>query len=74
MPLSHYCFAHICQDPKQVLYANPDEEEDAFPILRTEDALPPPSRGVAAPDPAAAAAAAAAAGGGGGEFVAALGL
>lgn len=76
MPLSHYCFAHICQDPKQVLYAHPgvgfealDDDDDGLPVLCTEDLPSPP------PEPAAAVAAAAVGGaavdtgeGGGGAF------
>ena len=51
MPLSSHCFAHICADPKQVLYSKPtnpagkdEEEEDALPILLTDDP-PAPSSG-----------------------------
>ena len=52
MPLSSHCFAHICADPKQVLYSKPtnpagkdEEEEDALPILLTDDDPPAPSSG-----------------------------
>mmetsp|Transcript_27760 Transcript_27760/g.44498 ORF Transcript_27760/g.44498 Transcript_27760/m.44498 type:complete len:150 (-) Transcript_27760:123-572(-) len=53
MPLSHHCFTHILLDPQQVLYmknkdSDPagdggaiEDEEDAFPVLCTED-LPLP--------------------------------
>lgn len=56
MPLSHYCFAHILLDPKQVLYATNREagdddgeeaDEEAFPVLCTDDPPPPQTDPVA---------------------------
>ena len=49
MPLSHYCFAHILQDPQQVLYGagadgmeDEDDEDAALPVMCTEDLPLPP--------------------------------
>lgn len=78
MPLSHYCFAHICQDPKQVLYAQPvnddDDDDDGLPVMCTEDLpLPPPEPAGAAATAAALGGAAAATGEGGGGTIAGAG-